>query len=308
MESEEREMGSVSGQNWVVVGVDGSDSSRYALEWSANQAAGYGLGVRIVTAVWPPDSEGLFGEGIRFREGEETPREHDARALLAYARDWVLRLFPELDVETREVHDRPSQALLDAAGEPGVACVVVGSRGLGGLASAFVGSVGVELAAKSPVPTVVLPKSHETAEGRRGRIVVGVDGSEAGGRALDFAFRQAERSGAEIVAICAWQPMAAFASSIGPVPPEAFDDEVVEAAARRTAEAALEEPKSRHPEVAVELRTVRAHPVVAMLEESTPADLIVVGSRGRGGFKGLLLGSVSQSVLHGAHGPVVVVR
>lgn len=299
---------------WVVVGVDGSDSSRYALEWSANQAMTYGLGVRIVTAVWPPDSEGPFGELIRRGgdggdgDGEESPRQHDARALLAYARDWVLRLFPELSVETREVEERPAQALLEAASEPAVACVVVGSRGLGGLASAFVGSVGVELAAKSPVPTVVLPKHHETAEGRRGRIVVGVDGSETGGRALAFAFRQAERSGSEVVAICAWQPMAAFASSVGPVPPEAFDDEAVEAAARRTAEAAMEDLRARHPKVVVDVRTVRAHPVVALLEEASPADLIVVGSRGRGGFRGLLLGSVSQSVLHGAHGPVVVVR
>src|SRR5690606_28039848 len=78
MESEARGRGSVSGRKWVEVGVDGSDSSRDAVEWSANQAAGYGRGVRIVTAVWPLESEGLFGEGVRFREGEETPREHDA--------------------------------------------------------------------------------------------------------------------------------------------------------------------------------------------------------------------------------------
>jgi nucleotide-binding universal stress UspA family protein len=58
----------------------------------------------------------------------------------------------------------------------------------------------------------------------------------------------------------------------------------------------------------VRTRVVRAHPVVALLEEATPADLIVVGSRGRGGFRGLLLGSVSHSVLHGARGPVAILR
>ncbi|GAB3483963.1 universal stress protein [Nocardiopsis coralliicola] len=299
-------MAAETGTRWAVVGVDGSDSSRYALEWSANQAAGIGLGLRIVTAVWPPDHGGVFGEG-RSPDGE-SPRERDAHALLAYARDWVHRIFPELAVETRAVDARPSQALIDAAGEEGTAIVVVGSRGMGGLASAFVGSVGVELAAKSPVPTVVLPKEHESAEGTRGRIIVGVDGSEAGGRALGFAFRQAERTGAELVGVCAWQPMAAFAASIGPVPPEAFDDEVIEAAARRTAEAALADPRAAHPDVHVQLKTVRAHPVVGLLEEATAADLLVVGSRGRGGFTGLLLGSVSQAILHGAHGPVVVVR
>jgi nucleotide-binding universal stress UspA family protein len=142
----------------------------------------------------------------------------------------------------------------------------------------------------------------------KGRIVVGVDGSETSRRAVDFAFAQAAVTGTDLVAVCAWQPMAAFASSMGPVPPEAFDDDAVAAAARRTAEAELAEARVRHADVAVELKTVRAHPVVALLEESTPADLVVVGSRGRGGFTGLLLGSVSQSVLHGAHGPVAVVH
>ncbi|MDA8368890.1 MAG: universal stress protein [Nocardiopsaceae bacterium] len=302
-------MGSTPAARWVIVGVDGSDSSRYALEWSANQASIRGLGVRIVTAVWPPETEGPFGELVLPDDGEDTaPRLYEAQALLNYAREWVLRLFPELLVQTKRVTSRAAEALLAEASQPDTVAVVVGSRGLGGLATAFIGSVGVELAAKSPVPVVVLPKKHESARGAKGRLVVGVDGSESSRRAVEFAFAQADTTGAEIVAVCAWQPMAAFASSMGPVPPEAFDDEAVEAAARRTAQAELDEVRGDYPDVAVELRLVRAHPVVALLEEGTPADLIVVGSRGRGGFRGLLLGSVSQSVLHGAHGPVAVVH
>ncbi|WP_067967875.1 universal stress protein [Nocardiopsis trehalosi] len=300
-------MNSTPDVRWVVVGVDGSDSSRYALEWSANQAAIRGLGVRIVTAIWPPESEGAFADVVR-RDDDPAPRRQEARALLDYAHDWIGRLYPELAVATHVADTRPTEALLTEAGRPDTAAVVVGSRGLGGLASAFVGSIGVELAAKSPVPVVVLPKKHESAHGVKGRIVVGVDGSETSRRAVDFAFAQAAVTGTDLVAVCAWQPMAAFASSMGPVPPEAFDDDAVAAAARRTAEAELAEARVRHADVAVELKTVRAHPVVALLEESTPADLVVVGSRGRGGFTGLLLGSVSQSVLHGAHGPVAVVH
>ncbi|MUL42366.1 universal stress protein [Streptomonospora sp. PA3] len=302
-------MNDTSEKRWVVVGVDGSDSSRFALEWSANQAALRGRGLTIVTAVGPPDAAGAFREIVpRGGEQETSDRLRDAQALLDYAKDWIQRLFPELSVRTRMPAARAADALLDEAEQPDTTAVVVGSRGLGGLASAFVGSVGIELAAHSPVPVVVLPKKHEAARQTKGRIVAGVDGSESSRRAVEFAFAQAWWTESELVAVCAWQPMAAFVSAMGPVPPEAFDDEAVEATARRTAEAELEDMRAAYPDVAVELRTVRAHPVVALLDEATPADLIVVGTRGRGGFGGLLLGSVSQSVLHGAHGPVAVVR
>lgn len=302
-------MNGTSEKLWVVVGVDGSESSRYALEWSANQAALRGRGITIVTAVGPPDSAGAFREIVpRGGEQETSDRLHDAQALLDYARDWILRLFPELSVRTRMPTSRPAEALLDEAKQSDTSAVVVGSRGLGGLASAFVGSVGIELAAHSPVPVVVLPKKHEAAHGTKGRIITGVDGSESSRRAVEFAFAQARWTDSELVGVCAWQPMAAFVSAMGPVPPEAFDDDAVEATARRTAEAELADIRAEYPGVSVDLRTVRAHPVVAILDEATPADLIVVGSRGRGGFGGLMLGSVSQSVLHGAHGPVAVVR
>ncbi|GAA4951071.1 universal stress protein [Streptomonospora halophila] len=302
-------MDGTSERLWVVVGVDGSDSSRYALEWSANQAAQRGRGLTILTAVGPPDAAGAFREIVpRGGEQETSDRLRDAQALLDYARDWILRLFPELSVRTRMPTARAADALLDEAKQPDTSAVVVGSRGLGGLASAFVGSVGIELAAHSPVPVIVLPKKHEAAHRAKGRVVVGVDGSESSRRAVEFAFAQARWNEAELVGVCAWQPMAAFVSAMGPVPPEAFDDEAVEATARRTAEAELAELREAYADVSVDLRTLRAHPVVAILEEATPADLVVVGSRGRGGFRGLMLGSVSQSVLHGAHGPVAVVR
>lgn len=231
---------STAATRWVVVGVDGSDSSRYALEWSAQEADLRGLGLRIVTAVVPSEQEGLFSEFMRNTGAEDTQRVHGARGLLDYARDWIGRIFPELPTETRLVTDRPADALLRAAEEPDAAAVVVGSRGLGSLASAFVGSVGVELAAKAPVPVVVLPKKHETAKGARGRIVVGADGSEVGGRAVEFAFSEAEKRGTTVVAVCAWQPMTAFASSMGPVPAEVFDDESVAESARRTLDDALD--------------------------------------------------------------------
>ncbi len=293
---------------WVVVGVDGSASSRYALEWSAHEARLRGLGLRIVTAVEIPDPrDPLAGPAIPANV-EELPLFQDARALLDYADRWIQRVYPELETRTRVALRRPAEALMEAAEEPGTELVVVGSRGRGTLASAFAGSVGVELAAHSPVPVVVLPKEHETAPGVRERVILGVDGSPASRNAIDFAFAEAQRRGTELVVVCAWQPITAFALTMGPLPPEIFDEEPLAEAAQQTIEEAIADYRKRYPDVSVTVRTVRAHPAAGLLETATPADLIVVGSRGRGGFRGLLLGSVSQAVLHGARGPVAVVR
>ncbi|OOC55660.1 MULTISPECIES: universal stress protein [Nocardiopsis] len=303
-------MDGASTTRWVIVGVDGTDSSRHALEWSAHQAVLRGLGVRIVAAAGPLASVGVFA-GNTHLDGAVPPDEADTRGaerLLEYARDWVSRLFPELRVQTRMSYARPVEALLAEAAAEGAVAVVVGSRGLSGIAAAFVGSVGIELAARSPVPVVVLPREHASAHGVRGRVIVGIDGSEPSRRAVDFAFTQADFAETELVAVSAWQPLVAFAAATGPIPPELFDDETAAEAARQAMEDELAEPHMRHPGVTVHTRVVRAHPVVALLEEATPADLVVVGSRGRGGFRGLLLGSVSHSVLHGAKGPVAILR
>lgn len=302
-------MNEAADKSRVIVGVDGSDSSRYALEWSAQEAQLRGLGLHIVTAVEVYEAEGPFGGLVAsYPTAEDSPQFKEAKALLDYAHGWVARLYPDVDVRTRLILRRPAEALLEAAREPGAATVVVGSRGRGSLASAFAGSVGVELAAHAPIPVVVLPKKHETVRGAQARVVVGVDGSETGRRAAEFAFAEADRRGVELVAVCAWQPITVFAMTMGPVPAEIFDEEVIAENARDTLEAAIADLRERYPDVPVSARGVRAHPVVALLETATPADLIVVGSRGRGGFAGLLLGSVSQSVLHGAHGPVAVVH
>lgn len=302
-------MNGASTTRWVIVGVDGTDSSRHALEWSAHQAMVRGLGVRIVAAASPLASVGVFGGSVTDDEAASDGADtRDATRLLEYASDWVLRLFPELAVQTRLSYARPVEALLAEAAKPRAVAVVVGSRGLSGILAAFVGSVGIELAARSPIPVVVLPHEHAAAHGVRGRVIVGVDGSEPSRRAASFAFAQAEFAETELVAVSAWQPLVAFAAATGPIPPELFDDTTAAEAARHSLEEELGDLRLRHPGVRVQTRVVRAHPVVALLEEATPADLIVVGSRGRGGFRGLLLGSVSHSVLHGAKGPVAILR
>lgn len=161
---------------WVVVGVDGSDSSRHALEWSAHQASLRGLGVRIVAGAGPLASVGAFGRNTRAEPWDENEKETGgADKLLDYAADWVGRLFPELEIRTTLSHERPVDALLAETEVEGAAVVVIGSRGLSAVMAALVRSVGIELAARSPIPVVVLPHEHAAAHGVRSRVIVGVD-------------------------------------------------------------------------------------------------------------------------------------
>lgn len=136
-------------------------------------------------------------------------------------------------------------------------------------------------------------------------IVVGLDGSKHAEAALDFAAKEAEVHGAALVIVTAWEmptvvdPMAAF-------PGEWITR--LEEDARSIVQAGLERVKRTHPQVAATGKAVEGHPPAVLLEAGQDADLIVMGSHGRGEFATLLLGSVTQQVIHNATIPVVVVR
>lgn len=138
----------------------------------------------------------------------------------------------------------------------------------------------------------------------RGRIVVGVDGSPASHAALEWAVEEAKLRSCDVEAVHAWSPIS-FAPVTGMVPtptlaPEDLEQEAVELL--RTALASVGNPASAH------AITAAGGVVEVLLSQSKGADLVVVGSRGRGGFTGLLLGSVSQQVAHHASCPVVIIR
>jgi nucleotide-binding universal stress UspA family protein len=137
------------------------------------------------------------------------------------------------------------------------------------------------------------------------KLVVGVDGSEASRHALQWASEEARLRGARLVVVHAWFIPAAVAPGLVPVPvdPEEWRLEAEELVARE-----LEETLGAEPGVPVERVVVPGSPAAVLVEAADGADLLVVGSRGRGGFAGLLLGSVSQQAAHHAPCPVVIVR
>ncbi len=182
--------------------------------------------------------------------------------------------------------------------------VVVGDRGLGGFEGLLVGSVAPALAAHAHCPVVVvrgLGAGTPAPEG--GPVVVGVDGSPTSESALGFAVEEALALGASLVAVHAWQDVA-----VGDARGRLLHTDSVADEARAGLDEGLAPWRAKHPELVIEPVVVRDRPARALVRHSAGAQLVVVGSRGRGPLAGLLLGSVSQAVLHHAAGPVAVVR
>jgi nucleotide-binding universal stress UspA family protein len=148
---------------------------------------------------------------------------------------------------------------------------------------------------------------REPADAQTSRIVVGVDGSPSAGRAIGFAFDAASWSGAPLVALHAWHDLAT-SPVVGPTYMALADVAQRTAAGERLLAEALAGWPEKYPDVTVTPEAIPVHPARALADASEHAALVVVGSRGRGEFTGLLLGSVSQAALHHARCSVAVVR
>ncbi|GAA1452562.1 universal stress protein [Nocardiopsis tropica] len=290
----------------VVVGIDGSDGSRAALEWAAAEAARRDAPLRIVHALGMPLIVSAHGGAARF---EPTPEIHgQATGVLGEAEAHVRELRPTVVTEAVTAMEEAPSAVIRQSHPHDL--IVVGTRGMGTFKSMFVGSVSVRVAAHAPCPVAVVPsREGKPATTSMDRIVVGVDGSETARRALGLAYDLAAESGAELVVVHSWEvpypydPVAMTAA--GYLPQEdLFERQSEELVAGLLAEVVDE----RREDLDVEVSVVRTQnsPVSAILEAAEGADAVVVGSRGRGTVRGLLLGSVSQGVLHRSRIPVIV--
>lgn len=180
--------------------------------------------------------------------------------------------------------------------------LVVGTHGRSGLKRLILGSVSRQVATHANCPTVVVRPS--TASDPR-EVLVGLDGSDPSLRALNFAFNAASCRGLDLRVIVTWVP------PVDPITNVPSSDSVVlteEAGAEmRVAAEELAGHRQRYPDVAVNVSEHRGKASAALIAASENAALVVVGSRGLGGFRGLLLGSVSHAVVHDAMCPVAVV-
>lgn len=289
----------------ILVGVDGSAPSLKALDWATGHARAHGGSLHLVCSYTLPSFTTAALDG-GYAAMDDTAIQEGARAVLdeAVARVEGCGVRVTSDVATGDA----AAVLIELS--RGASTVVVGSRGRGGFAERLLGTVSSALPAHAHCPTVVVPSRPQDEEGQRPhmpveRIVVGVDGSPAAEAALTYAISEAEVWGAELTAV-AGVPVGSGAGLLAWLP-ATIDHEQVLRDVQEGLDVVVDRALEGH-DLQVRRHVLDGTGAALLTEFSTAVDMVVVGSRGRGGFAGLLLGSTSQAVLHHAVCPVTVVR
>lgn len=291
----------------VVAGVDGSESALQAAHWAADEAIRRHVPLRLVHAVNTSSLGCALGleTSLNYDEFVET-LESDGRQRLAEAENALRQAHPELDLDVELLKADPIPALIELSG--GSRLIVLGSRGLGGFTGILAGSTTIALVARARCPIAVIRgRTDDAPLPVRGAVVVGVDGSPVSEPAIEVAFEEAALRRADLVAVHTWTEFSsdsayAYAHRFN-VDWDAIDSREHESLAERMAGW-----QEKYPDVVVRRVVARDRPVRCLLKYADDAQLLVVGSRGHGGFPGMLLGSTSQALIHHAPCPLLVVH
>lgn len=272
----------------IVVGTDGSRRADRAVDWAAGRAAALGLPLLILHVVpgRPTPSTPLTAVTASFEEGFHEEALERLERVVRRAHE----LHDDLDVTGEIVEGNAAYVLAQASKE--AALVVVGARGESAPVTVrLLGGVCDQVTAYASGPIAVIPDEEHACPD--GPVVLGVDESPEARAAMWFAFETAAARGVPVVAIHAWQDR---------------DSREIVARVTDIVDGMLTEARAEYPEVPVEVRVIHGKPHHELVQASKEAGLVVVGSRGIGGFTGLLLGSTSKRVLRDSHCPVVVTR
>jgi nucleotide-binding universal stress UspA family protein len=272
----------------VVVGVDGSPSSISAAEQAAAIAQARGLPLSLVHGYLHP--RGYGSAPLEPYQGYPPPPPPHAEVMLDDLSKRLRSAHPGLDVTHKQLLGGGAATLI--AESENAQLLVVGCRGHGGFAGLLLGSVSAQVVAHAHSPVLVVrpPEPREVAPDAP--VVVGVDGSAGSALAVAHAATEAHQRGRPLLVVSAGNPP---------------DDETVRQADQHVEEG-VTSTRQAYPELPVTGRFWPSDdPATGLIEASGQAALVVVGSRGRGGFTGLLLGSVSQALVHHAHCPVLVI-
>ncbi|MBO0855894.1 MAG: universal stress protein, partial [Nocardia sp.] len=267
-------------QGPVVVGVDSSADALRAVRWAANNAVLHRGSLEVVSAVPPVPQERVGDEGVRAHH--ERLREQAGQALevaVGVAGDNA----PGLDIGSAIIDAPIIPALLTRSDTARL--TVVGARGLGAYQRSLLGSVSTALIRHARGPVAVIP--DDPLLGSRQPVVVGYDDSPCSATALAIGLDEARRRGTSLVLVHTWQRFGGYPS------PSVLQHEGEQLLAN-----ALETHADPDEPVEVRLVVVEDKPVRRLLDESAQAQLVVVGSHGKGGFPGMTLGSTSQALMH----------
>lgn len=279
----------------VVVGVDGSTASNAAVFWAAHDAAMRNVPLTLVhmfNAVVPTYPQLPLPSGVSLWQKEDGGQVLENAVKIA---EDALSADRTITITSEVRESAPVPTLVDMSAEADL--VVVGSTGRSALERVLLGSVssGLLRSARCPV-AVIREESSWMPHSKSAPVLVGIDCSSTSELALAIAFDEASRRGVELTALHAWSDMAVYQ-----LPWLEWRSE-----AERSLAEYLAGWTERYPDVKVNRVIVLDHPGRALIEESKAAQLVVVGSHGRGGLSGMLLGSVSNGVVHAVRAPVIV--
>ncbi|MBC2639548.1 MULTISPECIES: universal stress protein [unclassified Rhodococcus (in: high G+C Gram-positive bacteria)] len=286
----------------VVVGVDGSRAALDAARWAAGAAVR--LGAPLLLAHTYPD-EATFYNGTAMMIDAQFIQElrEDGNAMLDAATAAAAQDHPGLVVE-RDVRSGTAASHLIELSRA-ARMVVLGAQGAGAVTDYLLGSTVLRTANHAHSPVAVVRGSPETESPDSRPIVVGVDGSQVSETAVDEAFALASSFGVGLTAVHAWsgekQHGLAHASKY-------VDWSAYEEAVKAVVSESLAGVRDEYPDVPVEELSTQGVPADVLLRHAATAQLLVVGSHGRGKVMGALLGSVSQNLVHHAPCPVLVCR
>ncbi|MEO7124661.1 MAG: universal stress protein [Nakamurella sp.] len=277
----------------VLVAVDGSEESGRSLSWAVAEAERRGVALTIAHCYyWPSsglgamDAIGFLMDGLA----------KDSADVLATAEAAARKQAPGLEVHIESHLGAPVATIVDMSTRFDL--VVIGSRGLGGFKGMLLGSVSTGVVANA-LSSVVVVRQDEDLD-PTAPVLVGVDDSPHGQAALREAFAAADRRGCSLVALHAWATPTLKGS---PEQEEDWQSSVTTELTNQVAAVA-----TQYPGVPVETVTFRDRPAAALLARAQSAQLLVVGTRGRPEFKGMLLGSTSRAMVQHSPCPVMVVR
>ena len=293
-------------QQVVVVGVDGSGSDSAALVWAADTAHRYKVPLRIVHAV-----EALSMGSTAVEMATPTPEVTEALRTVGVspgvadqAAERVRDRHPDLPVEVVEALGAAS-ALLHAQQDEAM-LLVVGRGRKGTVDQILMGTTSMATVMHARCPVAVIDPEVKNDVEPKGVVMVAVDGGRDSERACQTAFLAADRRGAKVVCLNVWYIEVVNGYVV--TEPDSPEWRAIEARQARRIEAVIAAARQAYPDVPVEIEILHGPSSRTILERTPDADVLVMGTRGRGGFVGKLLGSTTQKVLQAARCPVVVVR
>lgn len=292
-------MSETATKHGILVCVDGSAASDAAVTWATREAIMHQLPITLLHAVSPIVVGWPVGQ---LYTAMPDWQKETAQHALDQARK-TLSAYPDHseppEIHTEMVYSSIVPALIEASKDAWM--IVVGSQGLGALGHLLVGSVTTGLLHHAHCPVAVIHTGEDAARDSHAPVLVGIDGSPASEAATALAFDEASRRGVDLVALHAW-------SDVGVFPMLGMDWRDSEAKGQEILAERLAGWQERYPDVHVKRLIFCDKPSRWLLQESAHAQLVVVGSHGRGGFAGMLLGSVSSHIAQSAKVPVIVVR